>query len=258
MVFTDSEIERFIAEGFVVLRGGFPRNLAAGCRDFIWEQVRLWDQCTTYGQPMVQLQKVFSCSPFDKIMNDRLRSALDVLVGPGNWREPPGYGWWSLLLPGSVGPGGWHVDGGQFRTSGSLTDHSHALVTLFLFSDAGPGDGGTVMLPGSHLTVARTIANARKSDLSWSDIAEQLPSRLLNPEESQIAHLIGEAGDVVLMHPFMIHGFGQNRGKQIRFACNPLIQSTRSLDFTRSPADCAPVETAIRVALDPNSRPEGS
>src|SRR5580658_6888380 len=126
--------------GFVVLRGGFARNLAAACRDFVWEQVRLWDQCTTYGQPMVQLQKVFNCSPFDKIMNDRLRSALDALVGPGNWREPPGYGWWSLLFPGATGPGGWHVDGGQFRVSGSLTDLSHALVTLFLFSDAGPGD----------------------------------------------------------------------------------------------------------------------
>lgn len=258
MAFVNSEIERFISEGFVVLRGGFSRNLAAGCRDFVWEQVRLWDQCTTYGQPMVQIQKVYNCSPFDKIMNDRLRSALDVLVGPGNWREPPGYGWWSLLFPGSAGPGGWHVDGGQFRISGRLTDHSHALVTLFLFSDAGPGDGGTVMIPGSHLTVARTIANAGNSEMSWSDVKQELPGSLLNPEESRIAHLVGEAGDIVLMHPFLIHGFGQNRGRQIRFACNPLIQSTRPMDSTRSPADRSPVETAIRLALEPNSQPERS
>jgi hypothetical protein len=258
MAFVNSEIERFTSEGFVVLRSGFSRSLAPGCRDFIWKQVRLWDQCTTYGQPMVQIQKVYNCSPFDKIMNDRLRSALDGLVGPGNWREPPGYGWWSLLFPGSAGPGGWHVDGGQFRVSGRLTDHGHALVTLFLFSDAGPGDGGTVMIPGSHLTVARTIANAGDSGISWSDVAQRLPASLLNPEESRIAHLVGEAGDIVLMHPFLIHGFGQNRGRQIRFACNPLIQSTRPMDSTRPPADRSPVETAIRLALDPNSHPERS
>ena len=258
MSIVNSEIERFISQGFVVVRGGFSRNLAAECRDFVWQQVRLWDRCTTYGQPMVQIQKVFNRPPFDKIMNDRLRSALDALVGPRNWREPPGYGWWSLLFPGKAGPGGWHVDGGQLRISGSLTDHDHALVTLFLFSDAGPGDGGTVMIPGSHLTVARTIANAGNSGISWSDVAQQLPAGLLNPEESQIAHLIGEAGDVVLMHPFLIHGFGQNRGRQIRFACNPLIQSTRPVDFTRSPADRSPVEAAIRIALEPNKQPQRS
>src|SRR5258708_28609198 len=68
-------------------------------------------------------------------VNERLAAGLDQIVGVNRWRAPQVYGWWSLLLPGFPTPGGWHVDGGQLRTSGHLTDHQHALVTLFLFSD---------------------------------------------------------------------------------------------------------------------------
>jgi hypothetical protein len=72
MVFNDSEIEQIISDGYVVLRAAFSRDLAEECREFVWRQVPSWDECTTYGQPMMQLRKGVGCAPFDRIMNDRL------------------------------------------------------------------------------------------------------------------------------------------------------------------------------------------
>jgi hypothetical protein len=255
MVFTDSEIEQFIRDGYVVVRGGFSSEIAAECRHFIWNQVPLWDHCTTYRQPMVQIQKVFNSPPFDRIMNERLKSAVDEVVGVDRWLPPPGYGWWSLLLPSFGDPpeqrlatlrtGGWHVDGGQFRIGGHLTDHHHALVTLFLFSDVGPGDGGTAMVRGSHLQVIRAVAEAGRDGIDWSDLKPRLPAELSNP----IVDLVGHAGDVALMHPFLIHGFGANSGNRIRFACNPLFQLREAVQLARSDREYSPMELALRIGL---------
>jgi hypothetical protein len=250
MVFTDFDLEQFISEGYVVLRRAFSRELAAECREFVWKQVPLWDQCTTFGQSMVQIQKGFACAPFNRIMNERLSSGLDQIVGVDRWSFYELYGWWSLLFPGLPGPGGWHVDGGQFRIRGHLTDHHHALVTLFLFSDTGLGDGGTAMIRGSHLAVARAIAQTGESGIDWNELKPKLEAgNLLSPKDAQIAHLTGEAGDVALMHPFLVHGFGANRGSHIRFACNPLFQLKEPLELERTDGRYSAVELAIRNAI---------
>jgi phytanoyl-CoA dioxygenase PhyH len=250
MVFDDSETEHFISDGYVVLRRAFSREVAEECREFVWKQVRLWEQCTTYSQPMVQVQKGFGRAPFDRIMNARLASGLDQIVGANRWRAPEVYGWWSLLFPGFPGPGGWHVDGGRFRTSGHLTDHHHALVTLFLFSDVGFAEGGTAMIRGSHLTVARAIAAAGDSGISWNELQPVLSAAsVLSPDESQIVHLVGAAGDVALMHPFLIHGFGANQGSRIRFACNPLVQLNDLARLERADREYSAVEMALRKAV---------
>jgi hypothetical protein len=248
MVFNDSEIQQFVSDGYVVLRSAFSRDLGEECREYVWRQVLSWDECTTYGQPMVQLQKGFGCAPFDRIMNERLAAGLDQIVGVNRWVAPQVYGWWSLLLPGFPGPGGWHVDGGNFRTSGHLTDHHHGLVTLFMFSEAGPGEGGTAMIRGSHLTVARAIADAR--GVNWDDLKVTLSTGgVLDPSESQVEHLVGQAGDVALMHPFLIHGFGANQGNRIRFACNPLVQLKDDARLERSDGGYSAVELALRKGL---------
>ena len=39
MVFSGAEIEQFMSEGFVVLREGFSRDVAAAGRTFIWDRI---------------------------------------------------------------------------------------------------------------------------------------------------------------------------------------------------------------------------
>ncbi|MGO9452227.1 MAG: phytanoyl-CoA dioxygenase family protein [Candidatus Binataceae bacterium] len=250
MIFKQSEIDQFIADGYVVVRHAFSGKVAAQCREFIWKQVPLWDKCTTFGQPMVQIQKVFNGPPFDQVMSERLKVGLDQIIGVDRWRGPAGYGWWSLLFPGFQGPGGWHVDGGKFQLAESFTDHNHAFVTLFLFSDAGPGEGGTPMVRGSHLAATRAIGKAGPSRIDWPELKLRLEGAgLMNPPQDQIDHLVGEAGDVALMHPFLMHGFGANSGNRIRFACNPLFQLKEPPQLDRPDGAYSPVEAAIRKAI---------
>jgi len=72
---------------------------------------------------------------------------------------------------------------------------------------------------------------------------------VLDPKESQIAHLAGKAGDVALMHPFLVHGFGANQGQSIRFACNPLVQLRDNAETERVDSNYSAVELALRRGI---------
>jgi hypothetical protein len=246
MIFDNLELEQFLVDGYVVLRGAFPRAVALECREFVWQEVLRWDHCTTYGQPMVQIQTGFGCAPFDRIMNDRLTAALDELVGRRRWKAHNSWGWWSLLFPGFQGPGGWHVD--EFKTSTyRLVSPLKAVQTIFLFSDVGPGDGATPIVRGSHRDVARMLAAAEPKGI---EPGPEFQRRLeAMADSSRIVSFTGEAGDVAMMHPFLVHGFGANTGTGIRFACNPLFELIEPLRLELGDAGYSAVEQAIRMAI---------
>lgn len=226
-----------------MLRGGFPHEAAAECRDFVWQQIPSWQNCITAGQPLVHVQRSFSGEPFHRVMTARVRFAIDELTGVDRAEIHESFGWWPVLFPGFPGPGGWHVDGSNFHHY--LTSREQGLVTLFLFSDIGPGDGGTPVVRGSHHAVARLLAAAEPAGLSLGELQARLPE--VNP--AQVIEVAGEAGDVAMLHPMLIHGFGPNRGTRIRFACNPQYQLKEPMKLDRPDGSYSPVEEAIRRAL---------
>ena len=77
----------------------------------------------------------------------------------------------------------------------------------------------------------------------------ELQTKLPPVDECQIIEVTGEAGDVAMLHPMVIHGFGPNRGSRIRFACNPQYQLREPMQIERAGGDYSPVEEAIRAAL---------
>lgn len=264
MVLSAVDVERFIADGLVVVRQAFPRGVAVESRALLSKLLDIpetfadgsgdvpYDAIArrltadgmptkTNDQPMLHLQHAFTDGPFARVMNPRLSAALDQLTGGRGFVH--GYvGWWSILFPGFPGPGGWHVD----RVSRHhLTCHERGVVTLFLFSDVGPGDGGTPVFRGSHALVARRLAGAGADGLT----TEELNSNLPIPDPHQIVEVIGEAGDVALFHPFLIHGLGPNTGSRVRFACTPQYPLTAPMDLDRVDGAYSPVEKAIRRAL---------
>jgi hypothetical protein len=85
MILPDAEIEQFMADGYVVLRRGVSREVAAEGR-----------------------AELFSNDPFDRILNPRLEVALDQIMGPGRATIHDHFGWWPVLFPGFKGSGGWH------------------------------------------------------------------------------------------------------------------------------------------------------
>ena len=49
----------------------------------------------------------------------------------------------------------------------------------------------------------------------------------------------GSAGDVMLLHPFMLHSPTENRGRSVRVLANPMLRVVDDLDFRagRSPLE---------------------
>ncbi len=243
MVWSEAEIERFVEEGFLILRDAFAREVAEEGREFIWQKMGLSpDAPADWSEPIIHIQEGFSCAPFDRVMNPRLEAGLSELMGPGRGVLHGYLGWWPVLFPGFEGPGGWHVDG-HFQHH--LTSREQGLVTLLLFSDIEPGDGGTAIWPGSHHTIARMLAEAEPDGLS----PEALNANLPEVDLDQVVEVTGKAGDVAMLHPMLIHGFSANRGRRARFACNPQFPLKDALKIDRPDGAYSPVERAIRAAL---------
>lgn len=242
--FSDAEIEQFIHDGYVILRNGFSSDLAAACRDHVWAQSGVdRNDPSTWAEPIIHLQDTFRDGPFAGILNDRIGAAVDQLAGEGRAYLHDFFGWWPILFPGFPGPGGWHVDGSNFHHR--LQSKEQALVTLYLFSDIEPGDGGTALACGSHHDVARLLRDAEPEGLSIEALTESLPE----VESGRVVEVTGSAGDIAFLHPFLVHGFSANRGQSVRFACNPQYPFKEEMNLRRPDGDHSPVEEAIRVGL---------
>ncbi len=253
-VLDDDALVQFVRDGYVLLPHAFDAEVAARGRAAVWREIGLSpDRPEQWTERFVHLKRTLRGGPFDAVMTPRVASAFDQLLGAGAgaWRFGEAYGWWPVLFPGHLadrGPTdlGWHVDGGS--TERHLDSPEQGLVTLFLFSDIEPGGGGTALRVGSHRAVARLLAAHEPRGLSVEDLRAQLPRAGSEP----IVEVVGQAGDLALVHPFLIHAVNANRSDRVRFACNPVV-SLRAPMQLRAPG--SPVETAIHDALDPSRPP---
>jgi hypothetical protein len=246
--FSEAEIEQFIAEGFVILREGFSRDVADKGREFIWRKIGAWEDCFPLDHWRVNIRNHYGEEPFCRLMNARLQTALGDLMGINRYVMHQAFGWWQILFPGFRGARNWHVDGEHFRHH--LTSREHGIVGLLLFSDIGPGDGGTHLVRGSHSAVTRLFGQAGPGGLDNQQLNENLPP----VDPADVVEVTGEAGDVVMLHPLLIHGFSSNRGNRIRFACNPHFQLKEPLSLDRPDGLYSPIEESIRRALSVQDR----
>lgn len=250
-VFSESEIEQFMADGYVMLRGAFSRDAAKNVRDELWKIVGLDpDDSSTWTKNQVHLQKVLKGPLVEPVFTQRIFDAFDDLMGIGRWECEPSLGWWPISFPGFEKPPwqapqtGWHVDGQQFHHH--LNSRDQGLLSIFLFSDIEPGDGGTALSLGSHQITARILQDAEPEGM---DVYQLLKSVNQHPRE-RVIETTGEAGDVALMHPFMSHTRSANTGNRVRFICNPCFALKEEMNLQRDNRDdYSPVELAIVDAI---------
>jgi hypothetical protein len=145
---------------------------------------------------------------------------------------------------------GWHVDGAHFHHH--IQSREQSLVVLPVFRQLEAGGGGTVLLPGSHRTVARWLAGrehgkggaggggagagadganhggAAYMQLFWRAhrVANACGSRARMREAAPC-----EAGDVLLMSPFLVHSASANRRLEWRVAFNLGCSWEQDLDL---------------------------
>ncbi|MDT0305386.1 phytanoyl-CoA dioxygenase family protein [Streptomyces sp. DSM 44917] len=253
----DDDVERFVAEGFVRLPGAFPREVAEECRDALWELMGLSPQDPAgWTQPVVRIGGS-AAEPFQRAADaPALREAFDRLVGAGRWVPRRGMGTFPIRFPHPDDPGdaGWHLDASFAGEDGSwrinLRSRGRALLMLFLFSDVGPDDAPTRIKVGSHLDVPPFLAPAGEAGREFFELCGELEKAgRLDAPDRETALAIGEAGDVFLCHPFLIHAAQPHRGREPRFLAQPPLEPVAPLDLERQDGAFSPVERAVLRGL---------
>jgi hypothetical protein len=251
-VFDQDHLQLFLTDGYLHVDRAFPAALARECRDLLWRDTGCDPRDpATWTRPVVRLGD-HGEEPFRQAANTpRLHAAFDQLVGPGRWSPRTSLGTFPVRFPSCEDPGdaGWHVDAGFYAADGSmrlnLVSRGRALLMLFLFSDVGVDDAPTRIRVGSHLDVPRLLESAGEEGLSFLELAAKLDCAAERP----FALATGQAGDVYLCHPFLVHGAQPHHGSVPRFIAQPPLYPSQPLSIDRQDGDYSLVETAIRAGL---------
>lgn len=295
-ILSGSDVEHFIEYGWVKLPEAYSPEDALAVQKAIWRRLeeRGVDESdpSTWNAPSVHLRESYRGPEFDRCDTKRLQAAISDLVGQGRLLNPghPSWGWWPVNfsvgaeLPWTVPDRGWHWDGHHFRHFVDSPDQG--LLTLCVFSEIGPGGGGTLLAEGSHRIVARLLEDHRdgidlvdaiaelnrthrwfgaltasgdascNGQASPEGIARARVARFMENVEHddtgqalKVVELTANPGDVYLCHPFLYHAASQNHSGRPRFLCNR-IGTLKSPMRIHGPADdLSPVEISIRQAL---------
>jgi hypothetical protein len=257
---SNEQITEFMEKGFVNLRRVVPhKEIAAGQR-VIWSDLGMSpDDPSTWTEPVRRLVPS-DPRPFDAaINNDGLTFAFDQLVGAGNWIPRRDLGIFVIRLPSDLDPGdtGWHIDSSFPPEADPADDFSNwrvnvssrdrGLLLLFLFSDVTEDDAPTRIREGSHLDVPSALLAAGPSGMpgGQASVFADQASR-----HRPIASAIGDAGDVYLCHPFLVHAAQGVKGSLPRLMAQPPLAISTQFDLGGTAGIGSPVEMCIRLGLD--------
>jgi hypothetical protein len=95
--------------------------------------------------------------------------------------------------------------------------------------------------------VPEALDGAGEGGRWFADVIDRIP----RVHDLDLALATGEAGDVYLCHPFLVHAANRNRGRRPRFVGQPGVLHTARLDV-ETPVDgpVPPVEAAIRIGRE--------
>ena len=146
--------------------------------------------------------------------------AVNLCRDDGNLGED---GWRSARAPG------WHKDGWQYRHF--LDSPQQGLLLGYFYSDILPGSGGTQMCVDSIGVVARLLAQYPEG-IHPDSVQSYIQPHMIK-ECSEFEELTGQAGDLAIMHPYMVHRVAGNPSGRPRFAQFPSIKLSQPMQFGR-------------------------
>lgn len=250
---TPEQAQQFLDKGYVTIEGAFPRDVAKKYTDLAWQRLgydpndpMTWKEALIH-MPSMNKFNIWEFAP-------RAWGALCDLVGGEERvkRENAQWGDGFILnlrhradepyMPPSPQIKGWHVDGDFFRHF--IDSPEQGLLTVVIWWDIQPKSGGTFIAPDSVPRITRYLA-AHPEGLHPYETG----SHLIN-ECQEFMEVTGKAGDVVFIHPFMLHASSQNPSGRPRFMTNPTVILNEPMNFNRdNPDDFSLVERSICNAL---------
>ncbi|NKB66421.1 MAG: hypothetical protein GKR89_05130 [Candidatus Latescibacteria bacterium] len=146
--------------------------------------------------------------------------------------------------PGADSPG-WHKDGWFFRHF--LDSPEQALLCLVIWRDIQPHSGGTFFAPDSVPLICRELLahpEGLPHNHSWGRLIEQC---------RDFRELSAGTGDIIILHPFMLHAGSQNPSGRFRFMNNSVISLREPMQFNRIDGAYTALEASILGALQVDS-----
>lgn len=249
---SQQQLEQFEQEGFVHIPQALGPEYVAAVRDFVWAYFRdhggmLLEDPSTWKN--IDINKKLIDKALGKPISDRLKAAIDQLLGANHW-QLASYG--GLLPSGPVYPFEewklrtdlWHTDDDPRTFLGELSE-----VMLFSFySSVKARGGGTLALSGSHRLIKqvpqhfqdypkireftrshpylRRLTNGNPIEPNDAERFMQEPSDV-HGVAVRVVELIGEPGDVVICHRAMFHGINMNCGSEPRLMRRTLIRRAK-------------------------------
>jgi hypothetical protein len=237
---TAEQAEHFLERGFVTMRGVFDPADGQQWLDDAWirfgydrDDPRGWADKRIHLSARSHVDaRTFAPAAW--------RAAVEVTGGEDRvllpWRWSDGFianlgvGGDQPWQPPSPTAAGWHQDGDFFRHF--LDSPEQALLTLVLWTDMLPRGGGTFVAADSVPVVARFLAEHPEGvlpgDFDYAKLIGQC---------RDFVEMTGDAGDVVLLHPYMLHATSQNVLGVSRIITNPPLALREPMNFHRPDAD---------------------
>ena len=213
---------------------------------------------------MLEIRTRYGLPPQSPLLHDvaprALGAQLDCIGGPDRMEDPERIrmpdsvavnlcsedgdlgeaGWRSTRAPG------WHKDGWHFRHF--LDSPQQGLLLAFFFSDILPNSGGTQICVDSVGVVARLLAQYPVG--IHPDTVQSYIKPHMIKECKEFKELTGEAGDLAIMHPYMVHRVAGNPSGRARFAQFPSIKLSRPMQFVRDePSEYSLTELVVLKEL---------
>jgi hypothetical protein len=241
--------------GVIRIDGGFSPDAAAAMSELVWQTLG-WNfgfdrqDRSTWGvfrkRPVVD---VGSSPIFEELLTDRVASVIDGVLGEGTWDWPATWGDFLMTFPNapvwSLPHDGWHQDS-DFDVD---CDPVRWVKAFAFMNDVKPGGGGTLVVTGSHRLAGRygggraldRQGRVRKGsnllyeecaylrDLTSAGDAEERRRSFMDRETEvdgvalQVVELTGKPGDVVLIHPWLVHAVAPNAADAPRFMRTPVF-----------------------------------
>ena len=253
-ILSDTDQAHFLERGFVVARHAIPPDWVRQWQDLAWQRLgydredpQTWAKERVHLPPS-QAVRVEEWAP------RAFQAACELIGGRERLREP--FFWGDVFVcnmaegagqpyrePNAQSPG-WHKDGYFFRHF--LDSPQQGLLIIAAWTDVVSRGGGTFIAPDSVGVVARFLAEhpeGVKPDvfgalIEQCEVFEEVPA---------------QAGDVILLHPFMLHAVSQNVLRRPRFITNPILMLREPMNFNRRDGAYSLVEHAVLRALDAQS-----
>jgi hypothetical protein len=250
---TGEQAEHFMERGFVTIRGAFDPVTARRMVDEAW--IRFGydpDDPATWAEPRIHLS---TRSQVDarEFAPAAWRAAMELVGGedraslPRKWGDGfianLGVGADRPWAPPPAAAGRWHKDGDFFRHF--LDSPEQGLLSLVLWTDVLHTGGGTFVAADSVPVVARFLAEHPEGVLDSEFDYDGLIAQC-----KDFVEVTGQAGDVVLLHPYVLHATSQNVLRVARVITNPPLSLREPMNFSRpDPGDLSLVERAVLRGL---------